>query len=84
MSKDREMENIRAADAIHSRRIAELQQQYIWKAQNIVRFFAELGMTIEQKEKFLASELATIHWLVEIDAPSIRALKTQPQRGEKA
>jgi hypothetical protein len=43
--------------------IDELQKAYIWKAENIVRWFDGLGMTKEQKVEFLAREFATVHWL---------------------
>jgi hypothetical protein len=35
-----------------------LAEQYRWKAENIVRFFAHLGMSKKEKIKFLAEELA--------------------------
>jgi hypothetical protein len=42
----------------HLEQVRELQAAYAWKAANIVRFFDNLGMTTEEKEKFLAQELA--------------------------
>lgn len=60
---------------LHSRRIEELAKQYRWKAENNIRFYEKLDMTTEQKVDFLAKEFASIHWLVEIDAPSIQHLK---------
>ena len=59
----------------HSKRIDELAKAFRWKAENNIRFYEKLGMTTEQKVDFLAREFAYIHWLVEIDAPSIQHLK---------
>lgn len=56
-------------------RIEELAKQYRWKAENNIRFYEKLDMTTDQKVDFLAKEFASIHWLVEIDAPSIQHMK---------
>lgn len=61
-----------------SERVKELEKAYRWKAENNIRFYEKLGMTTEQKVEFLAKEFATVHWLVEIDAPSIRHLASSP------
>jgi len=45
----------------------ELAEKYRWKAENIVRFSAGLGMTTKQKEDFLASELAHVHESAELN-----------------
>jgi hypothetical protein len=60
----------------HQKRLEALASQYRWKAENNIRFYELLGMTTEQKVEFLAKEFATIHWLVEIDAPSMKHFKT--------
>lgn len=59
----------------HQNRLNSLAEQYRWKAENNIRFYEKLGMTTEEKVDFLAKEFASIHWLVEINAPSIQHLK---------
>lgn len=59
----------------HDKRLEYLAEQYRWKAGNNIRFYENLDMTTEEKVDFLAKEFASIHWLVEIDAPSIQHLK---------
>jgi hypothetical protein len=43
----------------------ELSKSYHWKAENNIRFFDKLGMTTEQKIKFLADEFAGVHMFAE-------------------
>lgn len=65
---------------LHGARLKELAESYRWKAENNIRFFEKLGMTTEQKVEFLAKEFASIHWLVEIDAPSIQHMKPEDKQ----
>jgi hypothetical protein len=68
-------DQVRNASRLASERINELTEGYRWKAENNIRFYEKLGMTTKQKEDFLAREFATIHWIVEIEAPSVQHLK---------
>ncbi len=49
----------------YTQRRDELAEKFTWKAENIVRFFDRLGMTTEEKVKFLAQEFAGVHMLME-------------------
>jgi hypothetical protein len=61
MSGERKENEARAAANLLSTEIKELQKQYMWKAENIVRFIEKLGMTQEQKVEFVAYELANAY-----------------------
>lgn len=61
----------------------ELVAQYEWKAENIVRFFDHLGMTTEQKVKFLSEELAEAYMSAEITAKGNRGVSRCSQMEAK-
>jgi hypothetical protein len=50
------------------------------RAENIVRFFDHLGMTTEQKVKFLSEELAEAYMSAEIMAKGIAGLVAAAKR----
>jgi hypothetical protein len=47
-------------------RLKELAEQFLWKAENNIRFYEKLDMTTEEKVDFLAQEFAGVYWLGEM------------------